>query len=225
MCGQSNLGSHWCDVSHLSRCPFTFSLVVLVSVFLTVSLTCLASFLPQVSDNVKFSTDATKPDIESWLIYIQFASLAQQHNLTLCQVDEQVCGDTFTDNHTNINILRNFSRGGELVDDMTLNLWWIFLWLCECCQSEWALCKSHLDMVATAKFPTRTHTHTHALCCRVSLLSVCSFSYCVLASTVQGPQGMIKGGPLKWLFSSHACVRILRYIRNAVVFLLWRCML
>lgn len=29
-------------------------------------------------------------------MYIQFASLAQQHNLTLCQVNDQVCGDTFT---------------------------------------------------------------------------------------------------------------------------------
>lgn len=37
-------------------------------------------------------------------MYIQFASLAQQHNLTLCQVDDQVCGETFTDNDTDNNI-------------------------------------------------------------------------------------------------------------------------
>lgn len=72
----------------------------------------LSSFLPQVPGHVKFSTDTTKPDLESWLMYIQFASLAQQHNLTLCQVDDQVCGDTFTD--SNINIEGNLQCGGSL---------------------------------------------------------------------------------------------------------------
>lgn len=40
---------------------------------------------------------------------------------------------------------------------------------------------------------------------------------------MQGPQGLIKGGPpprLFHTFSSHACVRLLRYVRNAVVLLL-----
>ncbi|CAF89810.1 unnamed protein product, partial [Tetraodon nigroviridis] len=58
----------------------------------------------EVPGHVKISADSTKQDINSWLMYIQFASLAQQHNLTLCQVDDQVCEDTFTENDTNINI-------------------------------------------------------------------------------------------------------------------------
>ncbi|XP_056905963.1 histone-lysine N-methyltransferase MECOM isoform X6 [Takifugu flavidus] len=44
----------------------------------------------EVPGRVKFSADANKPDLGSWLMYIQFASLAQQHNLTLCQVDDQI---------------------------------------------------------------------------------------------------------------------------------------
>ncbi|TWW77853.1 hypothetical protein D4764_12G0012430 [Takifugu flavidus] len=44
----------------------------------------------KVPGRVKFSADANKPDLGSWLMYIQFASLAQQHNLTLCQVDDQL---------------------------------------------------------------------------------------------------------------------------------------
>lgn len=110
------------------------------------------------------------------------------------------------------------------------------------CQTEWDSPKSLLDasqvwshlqnflekyVFLSSLYRMYKNTHTHVLCCRLSSLSVCSLSYCVLASAVQGPQGMIKAGSLKWLFSSHACVIILRYIRNAVVFflltwLVWR---
>lgn len=59
-----------------------------------VDVTSLSACLYQDSGHGKSSADATKPDAESWLMYIQFASLPQQHNLSLCQVDDQVCGDT-----------------------------------------------------------------------------------------------------------------------------------
>lgn len=70
---------------------------------------------------------------------------------------------------------------------------------------------------------SHAHAHTHSA---VLPFCVCSFSYCVLASAVRGPQGLIKGGPpprLFHTFSSHACVRLLRYVRNAVVLLLLTC--
>ncbi|XP_061575126.1 histone-lysine N-methyltransferase MECOM isoform X5 [Cololabis saira] len=42
------------------------------------------------SGHVKFCVDASKPDIGSWLKHIQFAPTATQHNLTACQIDEQI---------------------------------------------------------------------------------------------------------------------------------------
>ncbi|XP_061774997.1 histone-lysine N-methyltransferase MECOM isoform X1 [Nerophis ophidion] len=42
------------------------------------------------SGHVKFCVDAVKPDVGSWLKYIQFASAARQHNLTSCQIDDQI---------------------------------------------------------------------------------------------------------------------------------------
>ncbi|XP_033487477.1 MDS1 and EVI1 complex locus protein EVI1 isoform X7 [Epinephelus lanceolatus] len=42
------------------------------------------------SGHVKFCVDASKPDIGSWLKYIQFAPAAKQHNLTACQIDDQI---------------------------------------------------------------------------------------------------------------------------------------
>lgn len=54
------------------------------------------SLSPQILDgsgHVKYCVDASKPDIGSWLKYIQFAPTAKQHNLTACQIDDQVSGD------------------------------------------------------------------------------------------------------------------------------------
>ncbi|XP_051933324.1 histone-lysine N-methyltransferase MECOM isoform X3 [Hippocampus zosterae] len=42
------------------------------------------------SGHVKYCVDASKPDIGSWLKYIQFAPTAKQHNLTACQIDDQI---------------------------------------------------------------------------------------------------------------------------------------
>ncbi|XP_039987330.1 histone-lysine N-methyltransferase MECOM isoform X4 [Xiphias gladius] len=42
------------------------------------------------SGHVKFCVDASKPDIRSWLKHIQFAPSARQHNLTACQIDDQI---------------------------------------------------------------------------------------------------------------------------------------
>uniref|UniRef100_A0A3Q1HEA6 MDS1 and EVI1 complex locus n=1 Tax=Anabas testudineus TaxID=64144 RepID=A0A3Q1HEA6_ANATE len=42
------------------------------------------------SGHVKFCVDASKPNIGSWLKYIQFAPAARQHNLTACQIDDQI---------------------------------------------------------------------------------------------------------------------------------------
>ncbi|XP_029373155.1 histone-lysine N-methyltransferase MECOM isoform X2 [Echeneis naucrates] len=42
------------------------------------------------SGHVKFCVDASKPDIGSWLKHIQFAPAATQHNLTACQIDDQI---------------------------------------------------------------------------------------------------------------------------------------
>ncbi|XP_041733657.1 histone-lysine N-methyltransferase MECOM isoform X10 [Coregonus clupeaformis] len=42
------------------------------------------------SGHVKFCVDASKPDIGSWLKHIQFAPTAHQHNLTPCQIDDQI---------------------------------------------------------------------------------------------------------------------------------------
>ncbi|XP_030008887.1 histone-lysine N-methyltransferase MECOM isoform X4 [Sphaeramia orbicularis] len=42
------------------------------------------------SGHVKFCVDASKPDIGSWLKHIQFAPAAKQHNLTACQIDDQI---------------------------------------------------------------------------------------------------------------------------------------
>ncbi|XP_063763769.1 MDS1 and EVI1 complex locus protein EVI1-A isoform X2 [Eleginops maclovinus] len=42
------------------------------------------------SGHVKFCIDASKPDIGSWLKHIQFAPAAKQHNLTACQIDDQI---------------------------------------------------------------------------------------------------------------------------------------
>ncbi|KAM7413353.1 hypothetical protein PAMA_020644 [Pampus argenteus] len=42
------------------------------------------------SGHVKFCVDASKPDIGSWLKHIQFAPVAKQHNLTACQIDDQI---------------------------------------------------------------------------------------------------------------------------------------
>ncbi|KAJ8397279.1 hypothetical protein AAFF_G00441130 [Aldrovandia affinis] len=40
--------------------------------------------------HVKFCSDASQPDIGSWLKHVQFAPLAQQHNLTACQREDQI---------------------------------------------------------------------------------------------------------------------------------------
>ncbi|KAM6946404.1 histone-lysine N-methyltransferase MECOM isoform 2-T2 [Aplochiton taeniatus] len=40
--------------------------------------------------HVKFCVDASEPDIGSWLKHIQFAPPAHQHNLTACQIDDQI---------------------------------------------------------------------------------------------------------------------------------------
>ncbi|XP_040039919.2 MDS1 and EVI1 complex locus protein EVI1 isoform X5 [Gasterosteus aculeatus] len=42
------------------------------------------------SGHVKFCVDASKPDIGSWLKHIQFAPAAKQHNLTVCQIGDQI---------------------------------------------------------------------------------------------------------------------------------------
>ncbi|XP_068565015.1 histone-lysine N-methyltransferase MECOM isoform X12 [Cebidichthys violaceus] len=42
------------------------------------------------SGHVKFCVDASKPDIGSWLKHIQFAPAAKQHNLTACQIGDQI---------------------------------------------------------------------------------------------------------------------------------------
>ncbi|XP_023648640.2 histone-lysine N-methyltransferase MECOM isoform X2 [Paramormyrops kingsleyae] len=42
------------------------------------------------SGHVKFCVDASGSDTRSWLQNIQFAPLAHQHNLNLCQVDDQI---------------------------------------------------------------------------------------------------------------------------------------
>ncbi|XP_028274707.1 MDS1 and EVI1 complex locus protein isoform X4 [Parambassis ranga] len=42
------------------------------------------------SGHVKFCVDASKPNIGSWLKHIQFAPAAKQHNLTACQIDDQI---------------------------------------------------------------------------------------------------------------------------------------
>ncbi|KAM9813191.1 MDS1 and EVI1 complex locus protein EVI1-A isoform 6-T6 [Syngnathus typhle] len=42
------------------------------------------------SGHVKYCVDASKPDIGSWLKYVQFAPTAKQHNLTACQIDDQI---------------------------------------------------------------------------------------------------------------------------------------
>ncbi|XP_029923494.1 histone-lysine N-methyltransferase MECOM isoform X5 [Myripristis murdjan] len=42
------------------------------------------------SGHVKFCVDASKPDIGSWLKHVQFAPAAKQHNLTACQIDDQI---------------------------------------------------------------------------------------------------------------------------------------
>ncbi|XP_066565788.1 MDS1 and EVI1 complex locus protein EVI1 isoform X4 [Amia ocellicauda] len=47
----------------------------------------------EISDefgNVKFCVDASEPDIGSWLKYIQFAQLYDQHNLVACQINDQI---------------------------------------------------------------------------------------------------------------------------------------
>uniref|UniRef100_A0A3Q3L0A6 MDS1 and EVI1 complex locus n=1 Tax=Mastacembelus armatus TaxID=205130 RepID=A0A3Q3L0A6_9TELE len=42
------------------------------------------------SGHVKFCVDASKPDTGSWLKHIQFAPEDKQHNLTACQIDDQI---------------------------------------------------------------------------------------------------------------------------------------
>ncbi|XP_077579083.1 MDS1 and EVI1 complex locus protein EVI1 isoform X6 [Stigmatopora nigra] len=42
------------------------------------------------SGHVKYCVDASKPDIGSWLKFIQFAPTAKQPNLTACQIDDQI---------------------------------------------------------------------------------------------------------------------------------------
>ncbi|XP_041659291.1 histone-lysine N-methyltransferase MECOM isoform X4 [Cheilinus undulatus] len=42
------------------------------------------------SGHVKFCVDASEPDSGSWLKHIQFAPVAEQHNLTACQIDDQI---------------------------------------------------------------------------------------------------------------------------------------
>nr|XP_054599392.1 histone-lysine N-methyltransferase MECOM isoform X4 [Nothobranchius furzeri] len=42
------------------------------------------------SGHVKFCVDASKPDTGSWLKHVQFATGATQHNLTACQIDDQI---------------------------------------------------------------------------------------------------------------------------------------
>uniref|UniRef100_A0A8C7L4V7 MDS1 and EVI1 complex locus n=1 Tax=Oncorhynchus kisutch TaxID=8019 RepID=A0A8C7L4V7_ONCKI len=47
-------------------------------------------FILDGSGHVKFCVDASEPDIGSWLKHIQFAPTALQHNLTPCQIDDQI---------------------------------------------------------------------------------------------------------------------------------------
>ncbi|KAL4648502.1 MDS1 and EVI1 complex locus protein EVI1 isoform X6, partial [Arapaima gigas] len=42
------------------------------------------------SGHVKFCADASRSDTGSWLKHIQFAPLGHQHNLTACQIDDQI---------------------------------------------------------------------------------------------------------------------------------------
>ncbi|KAG9348229.1 hypothetical protein JZ751_001964 [Albula glossodonta] len=46
--------------------------------------------------HVKFCSDASQPDIGSWLKHVQFAPLAHQHNLIACQREDKVCGERCT---------------------------------------------------------------------------------------------------------------------------------
>nr|XP_020455990.1 MDS1 and EVI1 complex locus protein EVI1 isoform X3 [Monopterus albus] len=57
------------------------------------------------SGHVKFCVDASKPDIGSWLKHIQFAPAAKQHNLTACQIDDQIF----------YNVTREIFPGEELL--------------------------------------------------------------------------------------------------------------
>lgn len=97
-------------------------------------------------------------------MYVQFASLAQQHNLTLCQVDDQVCGDT-VNAEVNENSVHVGPCGASTIQMLL---------------EKYVFCPHHA---------TRACTHSAVL-----PFCVCSFSYCVLASAVRGPQGLIKGG-------------------------------
>uniref|UniRef100_A0A8C6SRX5 MDS1 and EVI1 complex locus n=2 Tax=Neogobius melanostomus TaxID=47308 RepID=A0A8C6SRX5_9GOBI len=53
-------------------------------------LSSLHFFILDGSGHVKFCVDASKPDIGSWLKHVQFAPASEQHNLTACQVDDQI---------------------------------------------------------------------------------------------------------------------------------------
>lgn len=120
---------------------------------------------------------------------------------------------------------------GKLVHDMILDLWYIFfLEICAAVKVNKPHLKAfkmpvgsgHVYKYSSMNMYFCPHhiacTRTHTLYCRLSSLSVCSFSYFALASAVGGPQSMIKGGLLKWPFSSQVCGIIFRYNRNPVVF-------
>ncbi|KAM9318650.1 MDS1 and EVI1 complex locus protein EVI1-A [Pholidichthys leucotaenia] len=57
------------------------------------------------SGHVKFCVDASKPAIGSWLKHIQFAPEASRHNLTACQIDDQIF----------YKVTREISPGEELL--------------------------------------------------------------------------------------------------------------
>ncbi|XP_034024020.1 LOW QUALITY PROTEIN: histone-lysine N-methyltransferase MECOM [Thalassophryne amazonica] len=42
------------------------------------------------SGHVKFCADASRPDIRTWLKHIQVAPATEQHNVTACQIDDQI---------------------------------------------------------------------------------------------------------------------------------------
>lgn len=145
------------------------------------------------SGHVKFCVDASKPDTGSWLKHIQFAPTTTQHNLTACQVDDQVCGDTIAQHKE--------SKEKENVDDLllissqtsqsscflTLMLFPIFVLLVKNCYCD-------PSQINAAGLPS-VYTHT-SVCCTDTPRYQAMFSHCngAVASAVQRPQGMIRRG-------------------------------
>uniref|UniRef100_A0A8K9XPG3 MDS1 and EVI1 complex locus n=1 Tax=Oncorhynchus mykiss TaxID=8022 RepID=A0A8K9XPG3_ONCMY len=112
------------------------------------------------SGHVKFCVDASEPDIGSWLKHIQFSPTAHQHNLTPCQIDDQIFYRVTREIQPGEELLLYMKAEDYSCDSMAPDMHEERQYRCEDCDQ---LFESVSELLDHQKVPCGTPTSPHDL--------------------------------------------------------------